>query len=222
MPNDERPTFRPEERRVADPARLVAFTDGVFAIIITILVLDLRVPDLGSGEPISTALAATWPTFVSFVISFLLVGMYWDWHRTVFARVRFTDRNTVWLNLLFLLPTSMIPFAASALGEHPGDATALHLYGAVLISATLLRILLDTYLSRHPGLLWDKPSRQRRRIHVLTAAAPLGVYVIASLLAGVVPWVSMTLYLAVPALYLGLVAVLKADPRTRVAADDLS
>lgn len=219
---DEQTALSGRERRRASPDRLVAFTDGVFAIIITILVLDLRVPDLGSGQSLQQALADIWPTFVSFVISFLLVGMYWDWHRGAFAQVRFIDRNAVWLNLLFLLPTSMIPFAASVVGEHSDQPTALHLYGAILIAATLLRVALDVYLRRHPGLLWGTPSPQSRRLSTLAAAAPLVVYAVAMLVAAPLPWLSLVLYLAMPALYLGLVALLKTDPRTRVAAEDLS
>lgn len=219
---DQQTTLSAKERRGADPGRLVAFTDGVFAIIITLLVLDLRVPDLDSGQLLRESLAQLWPTFASFVISFLLVGMYWDWHRTALAQVRFIDRNTVWLTLLFLLPTSMVPFAASALGEYPERPTALHLYGTVLIAATLLRVLLEVYLRRHPGLLWEPAGRQARRLGALTAAAPFTVYAVAMIVADPLPGVAFALYLAMPALYLGLVAFLRTDPRTRVASEDVS
>lgn len=222
MTDDDRADLSERERRNASPDRVVAFSDGVFAIIVTLLVLDLRVPDLGSGLSLRQALTDIWPTFVSFVISFLLVGMYWDWHRGTLAQVRYIDRNTVWLNLLFLLPVSMIPFAASVLGEYSDQATALHLYGAVLITATLLRVALAVYLRGHPGLRWEVTSVQGRRLSTLAAAAPLLVYVTAMLVAAALPWLSLALYLAVPALYLGLIAFLKTDPRTRVAADDLS
>ena len=86
----------------------------------------------------------------------------------------------------------------------------------------MLRVVLDVYLHRHPGLLWRTPSRQQRRIGLLTAAAPLTVYALAMVVAGPLPGLAVTLYLAMPALYLGLVAALRADPRTRVAAEDLS
>lgn len=220
--DDTPTTLSDKEQRSAEPDRVVAFTDGVFAIIITILVLDLRPPDLTSGQGLGPALDDIWPTFVAFVISFLLVGMYWSWHRSAFAQVRFIDHNALWLNLLFLLPTSMIPFAASVLGEYPGEASALHLYGAVLITATLLRLALDTYLRRHPGLLWDRPTAQVRNLSALTAAAPLLVYIIAVTVAASLPWLSVVLYLAVPALYLALIAFLRTDPRTRIAARDVS
>ena len=221
MVEDDSDTFNAREQRNANPDRLLTFTDGVFAIIITILVLELKVPDLGTGKSLREALTDVRPTFVAFIISFLLVGMYWVWHRSAFAQVRYVDLNTVWLNLLFLLPVAMIPFGASMLGEYEGDATALHFYGLVLITATLLRTVLELYLHRHPGLLWQTRDKQAKRLRNVTAAAPILVYGIAMLIANWAPTLSLLLYLALPMLYLGLVAFFKTDPRTRVAAQDL-
>jgi uncharacterized membrane protein len=222
MVEDDRDILNAREQRNASTGRLLTFTDGVFAIIITILVLELKVPDLGAGESLREALTDVRPTFVAFVISFLLVGMYWVWHRSAFAQVRYVDLNTVWLNLLFLLPVAMIPFGASVLGEYEGDATALHFYGLVLITATLFRIVLELYLHRHPGLLWQTRDKQAKRLGNVTAAAPILVYGIAMVIANWAPTLSLLLYLALPLLYFGLVAFLKADPRTRIAAKDLS
>jgi uncharacterized membrane protein len=222
MAEDSDTALTPREERSASPERLLTFTDGVYAIIITILVLELQVPDLGSGEPLAEALEDIRPTFIAFIISFLLVGMYWTWHRGTFSQVRFIDLNVVWLNLLYLLPVAMIPFAASTLGEHETDPAALRLYGVVLITATLFRVVLDFYLRRHPGLLWQTSSKQARRLATAAAAAPLIVYAVAMLIADWVPWLSLLLFLSMPLLYFGFVALLKADPRTRVAAEDLS
>ena len=221
MVEDNRDTFNAREQRNANPDRLLTFTDGVFAIIITILVLELKVPDLGAGKSLREALTDVRPTFVAFIISFLLVGMYWVWHRSAFAQVRYVDLNTVWLNLLFLLSVAMIPFGAAMLGEYEGDVTALHFYGLVLITATLLRTVLELYLHRHPGLLWQTRDKQAKRLRNVTAAAPILVYGIAMLIANWAPTLSLLLYLALPMLYLGLVALFKTDPRTRVAAKDL-
>ena len=148
--------------------------------------------------------------------------MYWSWHRSAFAQVRYIDRNAVWLNLAFLLPVAMIPFVASVLGEFPSSSTALHLYGIVLIAATLLRVVLDWYLLRHPGLLWQAPSREARRLAALAAAAPLVIYGVAVLIAGWLPNLSLLLFFLMPLLYFGLVAFLQTDPRTRMAAQDLT
>ena len=222
MAEDGSTELAAREQRNASAGRLLAFTDGVFAIIITILVLELKVPDLSSGQSLREALSDIRPTFVAFVISFLLVGMYWTWHRSAFAQVRYIDLNTVWLNLLFLLPVAVIPFAASVLGEYPSESAALHLYGVVLIVATLFRVVLNSYLRRHPGLLWQAPSREARRLGTVLAAAPLVVYAVAMVIADWVPTLSLLLYFSMPLLYFGLVALLKTDTRTQIAAEDLS
>jgi uncharacterized membrane protein len=211
-----------EEQRNASPERMLFFTDGVFAIIITILVLDLKVPELDSGVALSDSLVEMRPSFIAFVLSFLLVGMYWVGHRGMFAQIRYVDSNVLWLNLLFLLPLSMVPFAASALGEYESNPTALHLYGAVLIAATLMRFVLLSYLQRHPGLSWVSSSKQANRLTTFMSVAPLAVYGAAMLVASWQPWLSVTLYLSMPLLYFGVIAFLRTDPRTRVAAGDLA
>ena len=211
----------PAEQRSANPERLVFLTDGVIAIIITILVLDIRVPELGSGETLAESLTEVRPTFVSFLISFLLVGMFWTLHKTTFNQVRYVDHNSTWLNLLFLLALALVPYASSALGEYSNEATALHLYGAVLIAAALLRVALDYYFKSHPGLLWVQRSKEG---HLLTSAiswSMIVVYVIAMLIASWNTTVSLILYFSIPVLYFIVVAGLKADSRTTASADDL-
>jgi len=222
MTDDSGVEFTASEQRSADPGRLLAFTDGVFAIIITILVLDIKVPDLGSGQSLGDSLAEMRPTSFAFVISFLLVGMYWTEHRATFNQVRYVDHNAIWLNLLFLLPVSLVPFAASAVGEYSDEPTALHIYGTVLIAATLLRLALNSYFGHHPGLMWEMSTKGSRRLTQATATAPLLVYVIAMILANSVPTVSLLLYFSIPVLYFLLVTFLKADPRTEEAASGLS
>ena len=75
-----------------DPARVIALSDGVFAIVLTLLVLGLEVPELGPGQSLGSAVVGLGPKFVAYVISFLMTGMYWVWHRDLFAGVRHVDR----------------------------------------------------------------------------------------------------------------------------------
>ena len=208
------------EQRRADPDRVKAFTDGVFAIIITILVLEIGVPPELPEQSLADAIGEIGPQLLAWVISFFVVGMYWVWHRDLFNQVRFVNRDVVWLNLLFMMPTALIPFAASVLGEYHDEPIALHLYGAVLIASALLRWLLYGYLMRRPSLLWEPPGTKRRRVGALLAGAPIVVYVIAMLVASAAPSVSLLLYLAVPLLYLMLIAGLRQSSRTRDEAAD--
>jgi len=209
------------EKRNADPDRLIFLTDGVIAIIITILVLDIRVPELGSGQSLADSLAEVRPTFVSFVLSFLLVGMFWTLHRQTFNQVRYIDHNVTWLNLLFLLVLALVPYAASALGEYSEEPTALHLYGAVMIVASLLRLTLNYYFHRHPGLLWQSESKASRRLATTTSWVPIVVYIVAMAVADWSTDLSKVLYFVIPVAYFALVTFLKSDPRTKSAADDL-
>ena len=208
--------------RRQETGRVTAFTDGVFAIIITILVLDIGVPAGLTEQSLSESVREVWPALVAWVISFLLTGMYWLWHRDLFNQVRAVDRGAVWLNLLFLVPASLLPFAASVLSEYPTDVIGLTLYGAVLMSTAIMRWVLYVYLMRRPELLWDPPSSRRRTIGALLALAPIPIYAIAMLLAGTAPRLSLALYLFVPALYFLLITELRRRPSTRSEAEDFA
>jgi len=222
VPQDNMTDLTPAEKRAASPDRLVFLTDGVIAIIITILVLDIRVPELGSGQSLAESLTEVRPTFVSFVLSFLLVGMFWTLHKQTFNQVRYTDHNATWLNLIFLLALALVPYASSALGEYSTEPMALYLYGAVMIAASLLRFALNAYLQTHLGLLWQPPAKKMRRLMALTGAAPIVVYVIAMVVADWSTTLSLILYFSIPVLYFAMIAFIKADPRTKAEAGDLS
>ncbi len=206
--------------RRGDPERVGAFTDGVFAIIITILVLEISVPADLTTQSLRDALRETGPELLAWVISFLITGMYWVWHRDLFTQVRYVNRDVVWLNLLFLLPAALIPFAASVLGEYHGEAIGLHLYGVVLAVTALMRWLLYGYLMRRPHLLWAPVTQRRRRIGGLLAGAPIAVYLLAMVLASAAPTLSLLLYLAMPMLYFVLITVLRRSPTTKAEAED--
>ena len=206
--------------RRGETDRVKAFTDGVFAIIITILVLDVSVPPNLSEQSLAEALREVGPELSAWLISFLITGMYWVWHRDQFNQIRIVNRDVVWLNLLFLLPAALIPFASSMLGEYPDEPIGLRVYGVVLIAVSLMRWVLHAYAARHPELLFDPPSDRHRHFGGILAAAPIVVYVLAMALADAAPAVSRGLYFAVPMLYFGLITVLRQRPGTRTEAEN--
>jgi uncharacterized membrane protein len=214
------PNLTASEARAADPERLVFLTDGVIAIIMTILVLDIRVPELGSGRSLAESLVEARPTFVSFVISFLLVGMFWTMHKRTFSRVRYIDHNSTWLNLLFLLTLAVVPYASSALGRYHSEPVALHLYGVVLISASLLYLALSSYFHTHPGLLWEKGTDESHRHTVATSWGTIAVYVAAMAAATWNTDVSLALFFSIPFLYFAAVTFMRSDERIRRTGDD--
>lgn len=109
----------PEPARDRD--RIVNFSDGVFAIVITLLILTIEVPDIlpaSVARELPSRLLALSPDCLSYVISFLVVAVYWQAHPRVFGPIRDYDRTLLWLNFLFLMTISFLPFPTSLLGEY--------------------------------------------------------------------------------------------------------
>jgi uncharacterized membrane protein len=127
---------------VSETSRLEAFSDGVMAIAITLLVLDLAVPtqkELVSGkESLGHALAAQWPNYAAYVVSFLVIGIIWMNHHTLFGLIDRVDRWVLFANLLLLLVVSAIPFPTRLMAEYlTSGGSSAHLAAAVY-SATML------------------------------------------------------------------------------------
>ena len=210
------------QERLRSPDRVVALTDGVFAIIVTILVLELKVPSNLNHDSLRAVLEELRPTVVAWVISFLITGMYWVAHRDLFARVRYVNRDLVWLNLLFLLPASLMPFAASVLGDYPNEPLAIHLYGVVMIVVSVMRLALYGYVIRRPRLLWAGEVSGRSWVGYLLVASPIVVYAVAMAVAGASTFASVVLFFSVPVLYFVLVTILREGRATKAQADDFS
>jgi uncharacterized membrane protein len=149
--------------RLHEPARVLALSDGVVAIIITLLVLEVHVPQLTQGHSLNEALAELRPSLVAFVISFILAGMYWVGHRDLFALIRRTDRGLVWLNVLYLLPLCLLPFAAGLLGRYDTEPVALRIYGLLLVAIAVMRVVMWLYATNRPHLLWQRLDARQRR-----------------------------------------------------------
>jgi len=140
--------------------RLETLVDGVFAIAMTILVLELRAPQtLGPGG-LAQGLVDLGSRFATFVISFIVLGVYWFAHHQVFHFVLRVNRTLVWLNILFLMGIALVPFAASVMGAYTNDPIALSLYGGVLGLLAALGYLIWWYISGERGLI--EPASIRR------------------------------------------------------------
>jgi uncharacterized membrane protein len=158
--------------RLHDPARVLALSDGVFAIIITLLVLEIHIPELTQGHSLNEALRELRPSLVAFVISFILAGMYWVGHRDLFALIRRTDRGLVWLNILFLLPLCLLPFGAGLLGRYDQEPVALRIYGLVLVAIAVMRVVIWLYATNRPHLLWQRLDDRQRRAGLAVNLGP--------------------------------------------------
>jgi uncharacterized membrane protein len=133
---------RPEAGRELD--RIVFFSDAVFAIAITILVLDIRVPDIPPdlvSRELPSRILDLGPKFLSYVISFLVLAIYWQAHHRVFKPIRGYDRTLVWLNFLFLMSVAFLPFPTSLLGKFSEEQISVVIYAA---NAALASIFLGS------------------------------------------------------------------------------
>ncbi len=170
---------------VSETSRMEAFSDGVLAIAVTLLVLDLHVPPSNAlHEPLAVALAHEWPAYAAYVTSFLIIGIIWVNHHAVFELVARVDRNVLFLNLLLLMSVVAIPFATALLSEYllagNGDArSAALVYSAVMLAMSIGFAALYTYVALHPALLADAvdPGAVRGSI-VRFSAVGIGLYLV--------------------------------------------
>jgi uncharacterized membrane protein len=206
--------------RLHDPARVLALSDGVFAIIITLLVLEVHVPELTQGHSLNQALAELRPSLVAFLISFILAGMYWVGHRDLFALIRRTDRGLVWLNILYLLPLCLLPFGAGMLGRYDTEPVALRIYGLLLVLIAVMRAVIWLYATNRPQLLWQRLDARQRRAGLAINLYPGLIYLLAFLVARTAPRVSLMIYAGMPLLYFLSITVLRGSrQRNREYAD---
>jgi TMEM175 potassium channel family protein len=172
-------------------SRAEAFSDGVLAIAITLLVLEIRVPDVPRDSTLARELFHLWPKYAVFAISFVTIGIMWINHHAMFDRVSAVDRRLLSLNLLLLLSISFVPFPTAVLGDYVRDADAGHaaaaLYGANMLLVGIGFLALWRYLLVHPELrspeLSDDGVRQALRrtiIGPITYAASIVVALISA------------------------------------------
>ena len=184
-------------------ARFEAFSDGVFAFAITLLVLGFVLPDLhgATNRTLTFALLRLWPNLLAYALSFGVIGIMWQNHHALFRLVARVDRTVVLMNLLLLGGTAFIPFATGTLGSYPASTASTFLYGLVLsYCATVYNIML-AHLVRTAAF---SASVTPQTIAATVRAYRVGwvAYAIAALLALVVPVVSFAAYVATAVYYL--------------------
>ena len=147
--------------------RIEAFSDGVFAIAITLLILEIKVPHLnglGDGKSLAQALADLWPSYFAYLLSFVMIGIYWANHHYIFKLYQKTDHAFNLLNVFFLMCISFLPFPTAVLGEYVNDAqerhTAIRFYAFGLLLPALSWLLMWLYASRNYRLI-DKRLDQK-------------------------------------------------------------
>ena len=170
--------------------RLEAFSDGVIAIIITIMVLELKVPhgkDLASLKPLI-------PVFMGYILSFAYLGIYWNNHHHMLALTKHIDGGILWANLFLLFWLSLVPFTTGWMGENYSAPLPVALYGVVLFMAAIAYYILEIKILRKHG----KDSFFAKAIGGETKGkVSIAIYLVAVLMAFVSTYISLALYFIV-------------------------
>ncbi|MGE0315990.1 MAG: TMEM175 family protein [Lautropia sp.] len=192
------PTYLPK-------ARTEAFSDAVIAIIVTILVLEVKVPrlegpDLEAG--LHHAMLHALPVVAAYVLSFLVLLVFWVAHHHLLHSMRRVDRNFLWLNGVFLMLLAFVPVPTELMGEYPSAALGSVLYGAALAAAGLAFVALRGYATRHGSLLHEAIPADTAREAVRKGLLSPVLYGAGALAALVDPRIAWALYVLVPLIYM--------------------
>ena len=186
----------PEEH--ASTARLEAFSDGVFAIAITLLVLEIGVPHIAPGESLAVAVRHLWPSYFGYAVSFITIGVMWANHHAMFKDIDRQNHVLVVLNLFLLMTISFLPFPTALLAEYLRDSdqrlTATLVYGSTFLVIAIAFQLLWLYASSGRRLIDEHVSDARVRSRTIRYLPGFVFYVVALPLAFVSPWISLAIY----------------------------
>jgi uncharacterized membrane protein len=180
-------------QRVMKAERLSAFTDGVLAIVLTIMVLELPVPH-GAGEQ---ALRPLWPLLGAYALSFVNIGIFWNNHHHLMHLVRKVDGRVLWANLFLLFWLSLVPFVIRWIGEAKVSAEPVAAYGIVLAMAALAYWLLERVIIIVDVAEEGEAPLELAVGNVRRERLSLGLYVVGAGVAFIEPWAAVAIYIGV-------------------------
>jgi uncharacterized membrane protein len=186
--------------------RLEAFSDGVIAVAITLLVLGIAVPARGGDHALGHTLLAQWPEYAAYVVSFLTIGIIWINHHAMIGRLREADHSILILNLLVLMTIGVLPFATELMARYLRDPRDQSLAAAIYAGCFLLMSVAFSVLNRHVLIAKSdylhEPIELDRRRQILNRAR-IGVlpYAIATALAFVSPYATLAICAALALFY---------------------
>lgn len=196
--------------------RVEAFSDGVFAIAITLLVLDVRLPeaDIQSNAQLYSMLVSSTVSIITFIFSFLVIGIFWIAHHRIFDLVHKVNHRLLWSNVFYLMTVALIPFPASVLAHHPFLTTSIVFYSAVLLLCGLQHFLLLVYIYRHKELqLLPLTYKEMKQYLMIAAAGPL-CYLVAIIGSLINSFLSFFMILFAIIFYIFLVPVFLTPAKT--------
>ena len=192
-------------RGISGTARVEAFSDGVIAIIITLLIFEVRLPDLpenASNADMLAAFGTIAPKLASFAVSFVTVAIYWVNHHSFFSGITHTDWKLLWANNLLLFFLAIVPFTTAVLGDHVGQPIAVAAYALNLGLAGASFTLMGWYVLFKGRLVDPRISEAARRTEVKRSVIGTTLYLLCVPLGLLVPPVAAILFVAIPAAFI--------------------
>jgi uncharacterized membrane protein len=188
-----------------DTNRLEAFSDGVFAIAITLLVLEIKVPH--SGTALGRELLSLWPSYFAYAISFIVIGAIWINHHAMFDHIVRVDHKLLLLNTFHLMFIAFLPFPTAVLAQalHNGadEPLATSFYGCTLTVIGVFVTAMWYYAAHEHRLLSENISRGEARRNGRRFLVGPVCYSIATIVALIAPWLALTIYIALNVFFLG-------------------
>jgi TMEM175 potassium channel family protein len=185
--------------------RIEAFSDGVFAIAITLLIIEIGVPHVSGNESLASALGDLWPSYGAYVLSFVMIGIYWANHHSFFRLFVRADHYFLVLNVVFLMAIAFLPFPTAVLGEYLDDAaqrdTAVTLYAFGLLLPAFGWIVVWLYANAR-GLVDERLAPEYVRFLTVQYLLSNLLYGSALLLSFLDPWIALVIVVVLTLLYL--------------------
>ncbi len=189
----------------SETSRIEAFSDGVFAIAITLLILNVQVPPVSTGR-LGAALTRQWPTYTAYLISFVFIGIMWVNHHRLFNHIRRSDNGLMFLNLLLLLGVSVVPFPTALIAAHyysPGRTLAAAVFNGTYVLIAVFFNILWTHIVRS-GLLDSATQESAEAISRQYAVGPISYLICFALTwvsvpASLIVNIALAVFFAIPA-----------------------
>ena len=178
--------------------RIVFFSDAVFAIAMTLLAIEIRLPEENiPPSDLANALLGLMPRYVSFAISFFVIGLFWLSHHRMFEYIHVYDRGLLWYNLIFLFLIAFMPFPTAVLGRFPAELTSVVFYAAVVILLALMRVLLWWHVYYRAHLVRPETDPRVGRVEFYRAVGTAIIFGISILIAFWDPVWAMYFWIAI-------------------------
>jgi uncharacterized membrane protein len=204
MDGNQAPQHNREEFQLE---RLILFTDAVFAIAITLLIIEIKVPELhhtASEREVLVKVVALTPKFTGFFVAFFVIAIYWMAHHRVFRFVNHYTNRLIWINVFFLLSIVLMPFTAAFQGEYPLLRTPWVLYCLSVIFTGLMQLSIQAYIRNPANRITTPALAKHPDLDIVRPLIPLSIFLLSIFLTlSTIPWTSRPLLILIfPAMVL--------------------